>query len=88
MRNADDGQYLTNRRGVELCPDFNKYLDTCCETNKYGQCAKDASRVHQCSLCLSVDHGARNCSKPPLLANLKAREPANPVQSTSEAVPS
>ena len=68
LHNVSEGQYVTNRRGVELCRDFNK--GTCCETNKYGRCAKDANRVHQCSLCLSTEHGAHSCTKPPPSANV------------------
>ena len=52
------GNFLSNRKGVKLCPGFQD--GTCTERDNYNQCLKDPSLRHQCSRCLSQHHGANS----------------------------
>jgi len=63
LHNVSDGAYTTNRRGIALCPEFQK--GSCNEVDLNFQCKKQPDRVCQCSRCLSTDHGSAKCSRAP-----------------------
>ena len=58
-----DGHYITNKKGVRLCPGFR--CGTCLRTNG-GRCAADPNMSHQCSICLRNDHGGDGHGKKPM----------------------
>jgi hypothetical protein len=58
-----DGRYTTNRSGNYLCVSFNAGS---CESKKGNPiCPKDVRNRHNCSVCLSGDHSAQECTKQP-----------------------
>ena len=63
---GNNGLLSTNRAGTHLCDGFQ--AGTCFELAPGMQgfrCGKDSSKSHQCAKCLSPDHGAQACNKPP-----------------------
>jgi len=61
VHNVEQGYYVTNRANSSLCPDFQG--NNCQQTvNQQNKCP---GGTHQCSRCLSRDHGAQGCDKPP-----------------------
>ena len=57
-----DGSFMSNRRGTELCKDFQTGG---CGASLFGtQCPKNRSDSHQCANCLSSQHGKSACKAP------------------------
>ena len=52
-----NGRYVTNKRGIKICPDFQRGA---CQTIGSSGCAADSSCVHQCDLCLAQGHGGQS----------------------------
>jgi len=55
-----DGMMTHNRRGLELCQDFQR--GACGETTRDCVCPRNPSLRHQCAKCLLPGHGADKCS--------------------------
>jgi len=61
----NDGEFASNRRGVQLCQEFQ--TGDCTEITRVNgapMCAKDSSKVHQCAKCFGL-HPARPKDGPP-----------------------
>ena len=54
----DNGHNKVNRRGVKLCPEYQK--GNCLSL----PCPIDSSYAHQCAICLDPRHGAKDCGPP------------------------
>ena len=56
----EDGVYVRNRKGKDLCKKFNQGS---CNSSHKGNiiCPNDQNRRHQCSKCLGTDHPAAEC---------------------------
>jgi len=55
----NDGEFSSNRRGIQLCQEFQ--TGDCTEITRVNgapMCAKDSSKVHQCARCFGL-HPAR-----------------------------
>ena len=62
--NIVNGLHNTNRKGVELCEDFNN--GTCRTDPQWpGWCPQDWNKAHQCNKCLGTDHGGKGCGHIP-----------------------
>ena len=57
---GDDGLLTHNRRGIELCRNFQ--TGNCEGSDPRGFCKQNSKRRHQCAKCLSDLHGAHRCT--------------------------
>ena len=62
LHNVTDNVYSTNRRGVNLCRDYQD--GNCTEHDGHRRCARDPSRMHQCYKCLGF-HSGKDCNQSP-----------------------
>lgn len=63
FHNVQNGAYSTNRKGVQLCPEFQ--TGACTEADGDRRCRKNHNLVHQCEKCLSPEHPGSQCTKTP-----------------------
>ena len=52
----ENGNYITNAVGIELCKGFNR--GTCTKSGVNGRCFQHPHLVHQCHVCLLNNHPA------------------------------
>eukprot|EP00971_Amphidinium_carterae_P078584 1554676-Amphidinium_carterae.1 len=59
--NVVDGNYVTNRKGIAICAEYNAGKCTEIAPGSLMVCAADQSKMHQCSKCLKPGHTAVAC---------------------------